>query len=52
MPAALLLAVAVGIVVAILRWAAVVRAGIHRQYVRRARGFHLTISALAGCGIA
>jgi hypothetical protein len=51
MPAALLLAVAVAIVVVILRWAAVVRAGIHRQYMRRARGFQLTISAVAGCGL-
>jgi hypothetical protein len=52
MPAALLLAVAVAIVVAILRWAAVVRAGVHHHYVRRAKGFHLTLSAVAGCGLA
>ena len=50
-PAALLLAVAV-VVLAILRWAAIVRGGIHRQFVRRRRGFHVTMGALAGCGIA
>ncbi len=50
-PAGILLAV-VGIVVVVLKWAAVVRGGIHRQFVRRSRGIQLTMSAVAGSGIA
>jgi len=51
-PAGILLAVAVGIVVVVLKWAAVVRGRIHRQFVRRSRGLQLTMGAVAGCGMA
>ena len=51
-PAGILLAVAVGIVLVVLKWAAVVRGGIHRQFVRRRRGIQLTMGAVAGSGIA
>jgi hypothetical protein len=50
--AGILLAVAVGVALVILRWAAVVRGGIHRQCVRRSRTLHVTMSAVAGCGMA
>jgi hypothetical protein len=49
-PAGILLAVAVGAVCMVLRWAAVVRGGIHHQFVRRR--LHVTMSAVAGCGMA
>ena len=51
-PAGILLAVVVGIVLVVLRWAAVVRGGIHRRFVRRSQTLHLTMSAVAGCGMA
>ena len=51
-PAGILLAVAVGIVCVVLKWAAVVRGRVHRQFVRRSRGLQLTMSAVAGCGMA
>ena len=51
-PSGILLAVAVGVVLVVLRWAAVVRGGVHRQFVRRSRGFHVTMSVVAGCGMA
>ena len=52
LPAAILLAAVVGVAVVILRWAAVVRGRIHRQCVRRSRALHVTVSAVAGCGMA
>ena len=51
-PAGILLAVAVGIVFGVLKWAADVRGRIHCEFVRRSKGVQLTMSALAGCGMA
>ena len=51
-PAGILLAVAVGIVFVVLKWAAEVRGRIHREFVRHNRGVQLTMSAVAGCGMA
>ena len=51
-PAGILLAVAVGLVVVVLTWAAEVRGRIHRQFIRNSRGVQLTMSAVAGCGMA
>jgi len=51
-PAGVLLAGTIVAVVAVLRWAAVIRGEIHRQFIRRSRGLHLTMTAVAGCGIA
>ena len=48
----ILWAVAVGLLLVVLGWAAVVRGRIHRQFTRRSRRLHLAMSAVAGCGMA
>ena len=45
-------AVAVGLLLVVLGWAAVVRGRIHRQLTRSGGRLHLAVSAVAGCGVA
>lgn len=45
-------AVAVGLMLVVLGWAAVVRGRIHGQLTGRGRRLHLAVSAVAGCGVA
>ena len=45
-------AIAMGAVFVFLAWAAFVRGAIHRQFIRRNRSLQLTMSAVAGCGMA
>jgi hypothetical protein len=45
-------AAAVGLLLVVLAWAAVVRGRIHRQFASGSRRLHLAASAVAGCGVA
>ena len=45
-------AVAVGLLLVVLGWAGVVRCRSHRQLTRGGGPLHLSVSAVAGCGVA